>query len=527
MKRLAGDTLFDSQHLSRDLAAKSIRGGMTTMTAQAAQFVLHLAGMIVLARLLTPSDYGLIGMVMVVVHFAAMFKDAGLAMATVQKETISHEQISTLFWINALISAFLGLCVLTGSPLVARFYGKPELAPVTAVLSLSFLITGLTIQHQALLRRHMQFGILAAIHVASYVANLIVTILLALAGLRYWALVGGTLTTALCGTLLTFLFCPWVPGRMRRGAGVRSMLRFGGHLTGFNLVNYFSRNADNILIGKFLGADALGLYTKAYGLLMLPITQINSPLTSVAVPALSRLQDDPQRLRSYYRKGLTLASVLGMPVVAFSFVKADEVVRVVLGPRWADAGMIFRVLAVAAFVGTTNGAGSGWVFVALGNVRRQFLTSIPRVIFLVSAFAIGLRWGTIGVAAALSVYALLVRIPTIMVCFYHTTLRLSDFLVAIWRPVVTSVAAGTCVFLLGLCFPAQDHVSLGLLLGGVEYVFFYVLFWGIMPGGKTVLLDAWKMFRLLRDRSESGACSSTEGSTPHEFCPKTCVRFKA
>lgn len=155
------------------------------MTAQGIQFVLHLAGNIVLARLLMPNDYGLIGMVMVVVQFAGMFTDAGLAMATVQKETISREQISTLFWINVLISTFLGLCVLASAPLVAWFYGKPELMAVTAVLSLSFFITGLAIQHQALLRRHMQFGSVAMIQIVSYVANLAVTIPLALAGWRY------------------------------------------------------------------------------------------------------------------------------------------------------------------------------------------------------------------------------------------------------------------------------------------------------------------------------------------------------
>jgi O-antigen/teichoic acid export membrane protein len=418
--------------------------------------------------------------------------------------------------------------VLAGSPLVASFYGKPELTPVTAALSLSLLISGLTIQHQALLRRHMRFGTLAAIQIASYVANLFVTILLALAGWRYWALVGGTLTTALSSTVLTFLFCPWVPGRMKKGTGIRDMLRFGGHLTGFNFVNYLSRNADNLLIGKFLGADALGLYAKAYSLLMLPIAQINSPLAAVAVPALSRLQNDPQRLRAYYRKGLTLASMLGMPVVVFSFVKADEIVRVVLGPRWADAAVIFRVLAVAAFVGTTNGAGSSWIFVALGNVRRQFLTSIPRVIFLVGAFIVGLRWGIVGVATALSIYTLLVRIPTVAVCFYHTALKLSDFLTAIWRPTVTSVAAGTCVYLLSLHSLAQTHVVVSLLLSGVQYVVLYFLLWWLVPGGKEVLLGAFKICRFLRDSSKGRVLSSREGSTSHEFHPEaSCASSKA
>ncbi|MFC1794045.1 oligosaccharide flippase family protein, partial [Planctomycetota bacterium] len=202
------NNFFDTEYLKADLKGRSVRGGMTTMSAQVIKFILSTTGIVVLARLLTPNDYGLIGMVAVVVNFAAMFKDAGLSMATVQKDKITHDQISTLFWINILISAFLGICILTVSPLVARFYGRPELTAVTAALSVSFIISGLMIQHQALMRRHMQFGKLAIIQIASQVITLVVTIVLALQGWRYWALVGGSISTALAGLLLTFFFCP-------------------------------------------------------------------------------------------------------------------------------------------------------------------------------------------------------------------------------------------------------------------------------------------------------------------------------
>ena len=199
MRSLSRRILFDSEHLSQNLAQKSVRGGAFTMTGQAIQFILRTTGTVVLARLLTPNDYGLFGMVAVIVGFAQMFKDAGLSMATVQKDSISHEQISTLFWINVLISIFLGICVLAASPLVTMFYGRPELTAVTAVLSISFIISGLMIQHQALLRRHMQFGTLAIIQIASQFITLVVTIVLALFGWRYWALVAGAITTALVG----------------------------------------------------------------------------------------------------------------------------------------------------------------------------------------------------------------------------------------------------------------------------------------------------------------------------------------
>ncbi|HRS95024.1 MAG TPA: oligosaccharide flippase family protein, partial [Candidatus Latescibacteria bacterium] len=179
-------TLFESAGLTENLAQKSVRGGVTTMTSQAIKFVLGTAGTVVLARLLTPADYGLVGMVTVVINFAAMFKDAGLSLATVQRDRITREQISTLFWINVLISAVLGLCVLASAPLISWFYGKPELTAVTVALSFSFIISGLTIQHQALLQRHMRFGALATMQIMAQVLYLIVTIGLAWMGWRYW-----------------------------------------------------------------------------------------------------------------------------------------------------------------------------------------------------------------------------------------------------------------------------------------------------------------------------------------------------
>lgn len=433
--------LFDSRGLSRDLAGKSVRGGMTTMTAQGVQFLLQVAGTMVLARLLTPSDYGLIGMVMVVVQFAGMFKDAGLAMATVQRETISHEQISTLFWINVLISGFLGLCVLASAPLVARFYGKPELTAVTAVLSLSFLVTGLTIQHQALLRRHMQFGTLAVIHIATYVANLVVTVLMALAGLRYWALVGGTLVTALSGTLLTLFFCPWMPGRMHKGTGVRSMLKFGGYLTGFNFVNYFSRNADNILIGRYIGADALGLYARAYQLFMLPINQIRGPLNQVAMPVLSSLQGQPERYVKYYGRLVDIMATLTIPSTLYCAIEADFLITVLLGEQWSAVVPVFRILAFAAMIQPITSTKS-LVLVSQGFSRKYFYWGVCASVLYVASFVVGLPFGIEGVAASYTIANYVTFLPSLFYCFRRTPVTVSMFLKTLAPPMLAGVLAG-------------------------------------------------------------------------------------
>jgi O-antigen/teichoic acid export membrane protein len=410
MKRLSKNVIFGSDALSRNLAQKSVRSGITTVSAQACKFILSTAGTIVLARLLTPKDFGLIAMVAVVIGFADMFKDAGLSMATVQKDRISHEQISTLFWINILISAFLGLCVLAASPLVAKFYGRPELAAVTAALSVSFIISGLMIQHQALLRRHMQFGTLAIIQIASQIITLGATIVLALFGWRYWALVSGTITTALTSTLMTLFFCPWIPGRMKKGTGIRDMLKFGGHLTGFNFVNYFARNLDNILIGKYYGSQSLGLYSKAYSLLMLPLRQINSPISAVAIPVLSRLQNDPEQYRKYYLKAISLMAFITLPGVMFMIVMSKGIIVLLLGPQWSEASRIFSVLGFAAFLQPIANT-TGWLFISQNRTKHMLQWGVVGGILTIISFVIGIPWGAFGVAVSYAVSGIFIRTP--------------------------------------------------------------------------------------------------------------------
>jgi len=461
MQRLTREILFDSDNLSQNLAQKSVRGGMTTMGSQGVGFVLGIASTAVLARLLAPADYGLIGMVMVVVGFAAMFKDAGLSMATVQKERITHEQISTLFWINLCLSVVLVLCVLTVAPLVSLFYGKPELTPVTAALSASFLISGLTIQHQALFQRHMRFGMLASIQIASQVITLIVTISLAVLGWRYWALVGGSLASVLVASLLTFLFCPWIPGRMQKSTGVRDMLKFGGHLTGFDFVNYFSRNADNILIGKFIGTDALGLYSRAYSLFMMPISQIRGPLVSVAFPVLSSLRTQPERYARYYRRLLETISFLTMPMAVYCAIEAEFLIRLLLGSAWLGVVPVFRILAIVGMVQASETT-RGVVLMSCGLSKRYFYWGLFNAILCIISFIAGLPFGIEGVATAYAIASYAILIPSLFYCFNKTPVSVSLFLRTLAWPTVTSFSAGALVIVLKWVWPSESILSHGV-----------------------------------------------------------------
>jgi PST family polysaccharide transporter len=269
---------FCTEHLQADLKGRSIRGGAVTLTGQGCRFALQTGSIVILARLLTPGDFGLIAMVTAITGFIASFKDAGLSMATVQREKIDHAQVSTLFWINVVLSTAMMLLIAVLAPAIAWLYGEPRLVWLTLGLAGSFIFAGLAVQHQALLRRQLRFRALVAI----------------------------------------------LP---RRGCGVRSMLAFGGNLTVSHVVNNGARNLDNVLIGSVWGASLLGAYSKAYQLLLLPFQQFASPVTAVALPVLSRLQGDPQRFRRYFRGGIMLLTALGMPLVAFAFVTAHDLTR--------------------------------------------------------------------------------------------------------------------------------------------------------------------------------------------------------
>lgn len=469
---------------------------MTTMGAQGMKFVLQIIGTAVLARMLTPTDYGLVGMVTVVVNFAAMFKDAGLSMATVQNDEITHEQISTLFWINVLISVVLGLCVFAASPLVAMFYEKPELTAVTAALSFSFILSGLTIQHQALQRRHMCFGTLAATQIASQVLTLVVTIALALLGWRYWALVGGTLANALGDSLLTFICCPWIPGRMQHGTGAREMLKFGGHLTGFNFINYFSRNADNILIGRFIGADALGFYAKAYSLFMMPISEVRNPINSVAVPALCALRNEPVRYRIFYRRIVFLVALLNMPLVGFMLVFAHPLIYWMLGRQWLGAVPVFHVLTAAGFIQSAAQIGRGLPLMSMGFSRRYLFFGMIQSIITVLSIVIGLPWGIVGVAAFYCIsFCLLIPI-TLPWCLKDSPVAPRDWLSAISIPAfATFIMVPFMIWMKKIALDGASFLDMSLYTNltvifftGLAGILIYMLIILALPGGRDNII---------------------------------------
>jgi polysaccharide transporter, PST family len=472
------------------------------MLAQGGGLVLQLTSTIVLARLLGPAEYGVIAMVAAVTAFAGLFRDLGLSTSTIQRKEISDAQLSTLFWVNVTIGAILTALTIAASPLVAWFYGRPELTAVTMALSLSLVIGSFGTQPGALLNRKMRFGHLAIANLAGATLSVLVSITLALRGLSYWALVAGTLTGGFLTTLLLNLLSGWRPGSPVRHSGVRSMLAYGANITAFDFANYFHRNLDNILIGRVWGADALGLYSRAYQLLMFPIQNLRNPIMAVAFPAMSRLQDQPEQFRRYYRQVTCFLASLSMPLTAFLAVSSQPIIDVVLGPQWLGAVPIFSVLAVVAFIQPAYSL-VGLVMLSSGNARGYLRVGLFNVAVYILGFVVGVRFGPVGLAAGYAVATYLIIVPSLSMSFRGTAIKQSDFWIAVAVPGCASLcAAAVLYFALSRWSGATTPVALAVGAGLFAAIYFGLYL--LLPGGKSSLKTHASLFRLLRKADSVG-----------------------
>ena len=480
------DVYFDNTDATKNLKERTIKGGILTLSSQAIKFILQLGSTVFLARLLTPEDYGIVGMVTVVLGFLTLFKDVGLSQATVQSSEINQAQVSNLFWVNVSISFIISFLIFILAPRIVSFYQEPRLLLITRVLAVSFFISGLSLQHLALLRRQMLFEKIVFVEMGSQFVGLTVGIISAVNGLGYWSLVLMQVIpqfVILGGVLFN---CRWIPSLPSRNSGVREMLNYGWNLTGFTVLNFFSRNLDNVLIGRYWGSEALGLYSKAYQLLLLPLSQINAPIANVALPALSKLQYEPERYERFYNKILLLISTLGMPVVSFFFIDADKLILLLLGKDWLEIVPIFKALVPASFVGTLN-ISVGLVFKSLGKARQLLVVAIVSSFLDVTVFIITVQYGVMVLAIWFSIFSVIKLIPTYWYCYQGTSLTVKKTLKVLIYPLTASlIPIYLLTFRKYLGFYPSDQLF-SLFADVVLYLLLYFLVWVSMPRGFKIL----------------------------------------
>lgn len=485
------------------LGAQVFRGSAISLVAQATQLALRLVSTIVLARLLTPDAYGLVAMVTVVTGFIALFKTLGLATATVQAPRLSHAELNGLFWLNVAFGAAAFVVAGAVAPLLALVYSEPRVTPLVAGLSVTFFIGGLGVQHHALLRREMRFGTVAWIEISAIAVGTAAAIFFASQGAGPWALVGAYIVTECVNLVLVWQAVEWRPTRPRFDAGVGDMVALGRDLTQFNVLNYWARNLDNFLIGRFWGASQLGLYNRAYQLLLLPLQQVTTPLSSVAISALSRLNGEDLRYRQAYVRLLEKIVLACMPMTTFLFVNAVPVVDLLLGPRWKEVAPVFMPLAVAGMVQPVS-ATFIWMLVSQGRRADLRIWSIVGSTLSCAAIVAGMSRGVLAVAIFYAACELFVRAP-LLAWFVgrRGPVGVGDVLRAIGPGVAVSAAIFMACSALSASVPV--HGVRGLALSAVVALTAGGAVLMGLPSGRRVCADLMSLIRPSGSRQESRA----------------------
>ena len=456
-----------------EIKKRSIRGGAASVLGQGASTVLQIGTTLILARLLSPADYGLQAMVLTLVNFCSLFQDAGLSSATVQCQTLTDDQISTVFWINVGLGTFLTALVAAAGPFLASFYHDPRLLWLTVASASVFFFNSLAIQHRSMLNRLMRYTTNAKIAIAGTGIGSAIAIVMAALGCGYWSLICQNIGLSVVQTVGAWLALRWVPGKPRWTSEIRSILRYGGTVTLNGFVVYFAYNTEKILLGRYWGAGPLGLYGRAYQLSNLPVQQTTDSFAAVAFPSLSRLQNDPPRLIRAYLKAHSLVVSITVPAVIACALFADEIVRILLGPKWGGAVPIVRLLSPTMLVFALMNPMS-WLLRAIGLVERSLKIAVLIAPVVILAVLAGLRYGPNGVAIGYSAAMVLLFIPLIAWAKHGTGVSNRDYWDAIKRPLVAGLIAGAAgwfaQYALRNFLPSFPLFVVGISVLGVTYL---------------------------------------------------------
>jgi O-antigen/teichoic acid export membrane protein len=476
------------------LKEKTIRGGAAKLVGQALSLLLRLGTLVVLARIIDPGDFGLVTMVTAITGVFDIFAAGGLSAATIQKAEVSHAQISTLFWINMAIGTLVAVLCVASGPLLAGFYHEPRTAWVIIAVAPAFVFNAASVQHLALMQRELRYVAITVIEITSQIVAATVGIGLALAGGGYWALVANVIAVPLAAMVGAWGVSGWRPARPRPNCGIGSMLRFGGTVTLNGLVVYVGYNLEKVLLGRFWGSDALGLYGRAFQLINLPTSALNSAIGGVAFAALSRLQNDPARFKSYFVRGYSVVLSMTIPTTMFCVLFSNDIIVVLLGPRWTDAALIFRLLAPTILIfGIINPL--SWLLLSIGLQERSLKLGLVIAPLVSGAYLVGLPFGPHGVALAYSAAMTLWLVPHVIWCLHGTVISVHDLLLAAGRPFLSGAVAA----LVAATFAAQTaHHSLPVVrvaLGGAIMLGVYAWFLLFVMKQRSFYFDLLKGLR--------------------------------
>jgi O-antigen/teichoic acid export membrane protein len=441
LKPFDADGAFQLTDEDGGLRRLAVQGAGVTVLSQGVTFAAQMIATVVLARLLTPADFGVVAMVTTFSLLLTSFGLNGYTEAVLQRDEINHSLASNLFWINVGVGFVLAIAFAAAGSLLARFYHDPRVAHVTVAMSLTILLSSSSVLHLALLKRALRFSLTSANDLFSAAVSVVVSILLAWAGWRYWSLVAGAIARLLVQSVGAWCLCRWIPGFPRRAAGTATIVRFAMNVYGRFTLNYSARNADNLLVGWRFGSGALGFYKKAYDLFVLPANQLLSPISDVVLSSLSRLDRQSVQYRRYFLNGLSILAFAGMGAGAGLTLVGQDLIRLLLGPKWEEAGRIFTFFGPGIgimLIYTTN----GWIHLSSGRADRWLRWVVVEFAVTGLLFLLGLPWGPFGIAAAWTASFWILTIPAFWYAGRPIHFGITPVVAVVWKYVLASLLAG-------------------------------------------------------------------------------------
>ncbi len=451
-----------------------ISGAFWQGTGQVATQLVSLVALAVLARLVSPAEFGLVGMATILTGLVARLGDLGLGSAVIQKKSLSDAQVSSVFWAVLTLGALSTLLAIVVSPIFARLMRQPELVALVSVAAPAFFISSLGATHRYLLLRDLHFRQLTMVELLAAVAYAASAIALAFAGFGAWSIVIGHLVQAVSASAAIWIISSWRPRRVLDRTGLRGLMSFGAKAWAAGLLGYSQESGDYFVIGRALGPTPLGFYTMAFNLANVPRTRLGSVVSMVAFTGFSRIQDDERRVGRGYLRVMRYTSLLSFPLLAGMMIVAPEFIRVVYGPGWSESVAPLRVLCAAALPSSLVAAMPALLLARNRPDLHLRLAVVSTVAFFVCV-VIGARWGIVGVAVGLLVHATVFLFVTSHFVNAVVGLSMSDFVGSIIPAAVATAVMGCVVLLVrfGLAqFTSSQLVVLagGVFLGAVAYV---------------------------------------------------------
>ena len=458
-----------------NLKQKTIKGLFWSFFSQGGRQISQFIITIILARALTPRDFGLVGMVVVLTNFFIYIGDLGFDKALIQKQDVTETQLSSVFWINVILAFSITTILIILAPAISHLYRDHLIAPILAVISLCIVFNSFGIIQRTILTKKLDFKALAMRNVLPVIIAGIVAIFLAYSEFGVWSLVFQLLTLTLSDTIFVWIVSGWRPKFIFRISSIENLFSFSFNMMGSGIVQYMSRNADYFLIGIFLGPTALGYYTLAYKLMMIPLQFMSQAINSVIFPVFSMIKEHISKIRESYIEMVKAIAFIIMPIMSGLFILASEFVLTLYGKEWEPAILLVRILCFVAILQSICALEEP-VTLSQGKARLHFKLVLTNTLLIVLSVAVGLRWGIYGVAVAYFVQQLAWFLVIQRVMIAIISLKYKHLLLAIFKPAAISAIMIMVLILFKNSFAGLGIVS--ILMHSFIGMFIYIfLFW--------------------------------------------------